>query len=41
MLLMNFAETRLLLALGCCSVVAVAQQPDIVIGAFEGKDLDG
>ncbi|MFZ2641656.1 MAG: glycoside hydrolase family 32 protein [Verrucomicrobiia bacterium] len=38
---MNFPETRLLLALGCCSVVAVAQQPDIVIGVFEGKDLDG
>lgn len=32
---------RLLLALGCCALPALAQQPDLVIGAFEGKDLGG
>lgn len=33
--------TRLLLALGCYALPALAQQPDLVLGAFEGKDMDG
>ena len=32
---------RLLLTLGCCALPVLAQQADIVIGAFEGKDLGG
>jgi levanase len=33
--------TRQLLSLACCALPALAQQPDLILGVFEGKDLDG